>query len=58
VKERFHIPEEYIVITLVAIGYPGDDFSLYEKHKELEHSPRDRKPEPEVICYNSWGFDS
>jgi nitroreductase len=58
VKEEFHIPEEYIVITLVAIGYPGDDASLNEKHRELEHSPRDRKPEQEVISYNSWGFDS
>jgi glutaredoxin-dependent peroxiredoxin len=56
VKAAFQIPDEYIVITLVAVGYPGDDASLSEKHKELEHSPRNRKSESEVICYNTWGL--
>ena len=56
VKEAFEIPEEYIVITLVAIGYPGDDSHLNEKHGTLEHSPRDRKLEAEVISYNRWSF--
>jgi nitroreductase len=56
VKEEFDIPEEYIVITLVAVGYPGDDSHLNKKHGELEHSPRDRKPEAEVIAYNRWSF--
>jgi len=57
VKEAFNIPDEYIVITLVAVGYPGDDASLSDKHKELEHSRRIRKPEAEVISYNAWGFE-
>jgi nitroreductase len=56
IKTAFHIPDEYIVITLVAVGYPGDDASLSEKHRELEHSPRNRKSESEVICYNTWGL--
>jgi glutaredoxin-dependent peroxiredoxin len=56
IKSAFHIPDEYIVITLVAVGYPGDDASLSEKHKELEHNPRDRMSESEVICYNTWGL--
>ena len=54
IKAAFHIPDGYIVITLVAVGYPGEDTSLNKKHKELEHSPRDRKSESEVICYNIW----
>ena len=58
VKENFNIPMENIIITLVAIGYPGDESHLNEKHMELEHSQRDRKPESEVICYDKWGFDS
>jgi nitroreductase len=57
VKEEFGIPDPYIVITLVAVGYPGDESFLSEKHKELEHSPRTRKPDSEVVCYNAWGFD-
>ena len=56
-KGGFPIPDEYIVIALVAVGYPGDDSHLNEKHKELEHSPRDRKPESGVICYNAWEFE-
>jgi nitroreductase len=56
VKEKFSIPEDFIVIALVAVGYPGDDTLLNEKHRQLEHGPRIRKPESEVICYNSWEF--
>lgn len=57
IKEAFHIPHEYIIITLVALGYPGDDTVLSEKHRELEHSRRDRKPETEIMCYNTWNLD-
>jgi nitroreductase len=56
VKMKFSIPEDFIVITLVALGYPGDESHLSEKHLTLEHSPRQRKPESEVICWNAWGF--
>lgn len=54
IKEAFHIPDEYIIITLVALGYPGEDTFLSDKHRTLEHSQRVRKPESEVICYNTW----
>ncbi|MBE0617422.1 MAG: nitroreductase family protein [Proteobacteria bacterium] len=56
VKAAFRIPEEYVVITLVAVGYPGDEATLGEKHRELENGPRIRKPESEVICYNAWAL--
>ena len=42
VKENFSIPEDFIVIALVAVGYPSDDTFLNEKHKQLEHGPRIR----------------
>lgn len=58
IKAAFRIPDDYIVITLIAIGYPGDDAALNEKHRELEHGPRNRKPEKEVICYDAWGFET
>ena len=56
VKEAFQIQDDFIVITLVAMGYPGDSSHLSEKHQEAEQSPRARKPESEVICYNNWEF--
>ncbi len=58
VKEAFQIPDEFIVITLVALGYPGESSHLSEKHQASEESQRVRKPESEVICYNSWGFET
>ena len=56
VKAQLGIPEDYIVITLIALGYPGDESHLSEKHLAMEHSPRQRKPESEVISWNTWSF--
>ena len=54
VKEAFGIPEDYIVINLIAVAYPGPLEGLSEKHIAAERSERNRKPQGEVICYNSW----
>ncbi len=54
IKKEFEIPESYTLITLIVIGYPGDDTELSEKHKELEHSQRDRKPVETVVFRNAW----
>lgn len=57
VKAAFDIPEDYIVICLIAVGFPGALDGLNEKHVALEHSERDRKPESEVISRDNWAFD-
>ena len=57
VKEAFDIPEDYIVINLIAVGYPGSLDGLSEKHITAEGSKRSRKDETEVICYNKWAFE-
>ncbi len=57
VKEAFSIPENYIVITLVAVGFPGVTDDLSEKHVAAESSERNRKDEAEVICYDQWSFE-
>lgn len=54
IKDTLGIPREYTLITLVALGYPGDEGHLNEKHLELEHSARDRKPVSEVVFRDTW----
>ncbi|MBN1834298.1 MAG: nitroreductase family protein [Spirochaetales bacterium] len=54
IKEALGIPRELVLLTLVIIGYPGDESHLNEKHVALEHSPRERKPMDEVIRYDRW----
>jgi nitroreductase len=54
IKEALGIPPELILITLVIIGYPGDESGLSEKHRAQEHSPRTRKPLTEVVKYERW----
>jgi nitroreductase len=56
VKKAFDIPDEFTVITLLALGFPGSDAHLNEKHLKAESSPRSRISEQEVICYNTWTF--
>jgi len=53
-KEAFGVDSDMILLTLVIIGYPGDQAHLNDKHRELEHSRRDRKSEDQVIMYNRW----
>jgi nitroreductase len=58
VKEAFGISEDVIVITLLALGYPGSPDHLSEKHKSLEDSQRNRRPPSEVLFYNSWSAEA
>ena len=56
VKKAFDIPDNFTVLALIALGFPGSDAHLNEKHLKGESSPRLRKPEKDVICYNEWTF--
>jgi nitroreductase len=53
-RESFGIEEETRVITMIAIGYPGDGDNLNEKHAESEKSERTRKAVSEVVQWNAW----
>jgi nitroreductase len=54
IKQIVGIPQDYILIELIILGYPGDELDLSQKHTELEHSPRNRKPIEEVLNKNTW----
>ena len=54
IKQAFGIPEDFTLVTLVIIGYPGSEEHLSDKHKELEHSERSREDQSEVIAFNGW----
>ena len=48
------IPEEYSLIALIILGYPGDPSELSDKHRESETSERIRKDAAAVIFANRW----
>jgi nitroreductase len=50
------IPEDYVLITVVIMGYPGGEEFLDEKQKAGEHGERRRKPISEVVCRDTWTF--
>lgn len=50
IKNILSIPQENVVITIIALGYPSGDLSqLSEKHQVVELSARDRLPLENVI---------
>jgi glutaredoxin-dependent peroxiredoxin len=56
VKKNLNIPDEYVLITLVNIGYPGTDAStLSEKQLEAETKRPERKPIGDNFFKGSWG---
>ncbi len=57
IKEAFNIPEDYTVITIIAVAYPGPPDDLSEKHQDAEKSKRKRKPVEDILCHNSWRFE-
>lgn len=53
-KTALNIPTEYILITLVILGWPGSGEHLNEKHREQEASARVRKPIEAVYANDLW----
>ncbi|HEX7410568.1 MAG TPA: nitroreductase family protein [Bacteroidales bacterium] len=49
------VPENYKVITAIALGYPGDPEVLHENLKRLEYAPRVRKPLDEFVFTGKFG---
>ncbi|MCX6098800.1 MAG: nitroreductase family protein [Candidatus Bipolaricaulota bacterium] len=56
-KAALRIPEDYVLITLVIVGRPGDPATLSDKHREIEQGPRVRRPLETVVAWNRFAFD-
>jgi len=54
-RELFGIPEGWVPVSAMAIGYPGDAQTLPEKLREPELAPRTRKPLSEFVMTGQWG---
>ncbi|MBN2509004.1 MAG: nitroreductase family protein [Spirochaetales bacterium] len=54
IKKEFGITAEWIVVTVLAAGWPGTVESLSDAHREMEMAPRQRKPIEEIAAYNRW----
>lgn len=58
IKKCLGIPDKYVLITLVVLGYPGDSSVLSEEHRAAESAEQERKRKEEIISFNGWKFSS
>ena len=55
-RKAVGIPDGFVLVTLVILGYPADPSILDEATKEKELSARSRKPLAEVFSKDDWAF--
>lgn len=55
VNETFDIPEDYELVTAVAVGYPGDPDQLPKDLREGESPESPRKELSEIAFSEEWG---
>ncbi|MEW6412064.1 MAG: nitroreductase family protein [Candidatus Zixiibacteriota bacterium] len=55
-KEALGVPDEYHVITVIALGYEGPIDLLDERTRKKDESPRTRKELSEIIAMDRFGF--
>jgi nitroreductase len=58
VKEKFEIPDAFLAITVIAVGYIGDPETLSEKLKQRELQVRSRKNLEDIVFSGKFGNTS
>jgi nitroreductase len=54
-RELYGVPEDFEVVTAIAIGYAADPESLPPDVKKTDTTPRKRKPISEFVFGGEWG---
>jgi len=57
-KEIYGIPEDFLPLTALAIGYRGESADLPEHLRERDLAPRTRKPLSQLVFSGSWATPS
>ena len=55
VRELYAVPDDFLPLTGIAIGYLGDVNDLPEGYRPRDLSPRQRRPLPEFVFGGKWG---
>jgi nitroreductase len=53
-RETYEIPEGYVPLTAIALGYSGDPEELTEDLRQTELGERKRKPQSEFVFKGEW----
>ncbi|RUT80086.1 nitroreductase family protein [Ancylomarina longa] len=53
-REIFDIPDDFDVLTMIAVGYLGDLKQLPENIREMENSERIRRPMESILFDGDW----
>jgi nitroreductase len=54
-RTTFSIPEDYVPLTAIAIGYAADPGALDDATKERDAATRQRRPLAELLFSENWG---
>jgi nitroreductase len=53
-RELYGVPEEFDVVTGIALGHAGRADSLPDSLRRTEMAPRERKPQDEIVFRGGW----
>lgn len=53
-KQLYSIPEDFEVVTALAIGYPGTPSGFPDEYRERDSSRRERRPLRELVFVAKW----
>ena len=55
IRARYALPEGFEPITAIAIGHAGEPATLPDRLREMERSPRTRRPLGDFVFAGAWG---